>query len=429
MAEAKSKTTAGCSQETIVRLDTEKFTFAYDSVPGFKSVALGIWFPVGSRYEPERLRGISHFIEHLIFKGTKKYNAQKVSEIFDSLGARVNAFTGKEMTCYYIHLLSDNLPQALNLLVHILKEPAFRKKDIESERKVIIQEIAMYEDSPDELIHDYFAEAAFKGSSLGSSIIGTKETISSIEKEDLAGFYDSFYRSNRFYVTAAGNVDPETVLSAVESIDGSVKELAVPEKQLFEKDGNHKLVTKDTAQTHICVGFRTFGAGSPDRFALAVLDSLFGGMMSSRLFKEIREKRGLAYSTYSYSTYFKDAGYICAYAGTSHEKVYDVLKIILDEYRKLFEEEVPEEELSKARENVKSSLVLASESMKARMSYLGKSLISKEKIITIQETIDRVSAVTSKDIRRLAEKYFKEKPVIAAIGKFEKEKILSISGH
>lgn len=412
--------------EIINLMETDKFTFAYEKVPGFQSVSIGIWFPVGSRYEPEKIRGISHFIEHLIFKGTRKYNAQRISEIFDSLGAKVNAFTGKEMTCYYLHLLASNASKALSLLSEMLKEPAFRKKDVESERKVILQEIAMYEDSPDEQVHDYFSEVVFDGSPLGKPIIGSRETVLKITRENIFEFYENFYRRNRFYITAAGSVEPELILEKLSELDGSKKEVTKIRKQNFKDEKNHYLVEKDTAQTHICIGFRIFGAKSEDRFAMSVLDSILGGMMSSRLFKEIREKRGLSYSTYSYATYYKDAGYICAYSGTSHKKVYDVARITLEEFRKLVNKKVPEEELKKAKEHAKSSMVLASESMRARMTLLGKFLLSKEEILTISEIIKRIDAVTADDLQRLAAKYFTSNPKVAAIGKFDSQKLIKV---
>jgi predicted Zn-dependent peptidase len=410
-------------EEQISLIDAEKFTVAYQKVPGFKSVSLGFWFPVGSRHEDESLLGISHFIEHLIFKGTRKYKSEQISEIFDSLGAKVNAFTGKEMTCYYVHLLADNFPKAMDLLTHMLQEPAFRKKDIESERKVILQEIAMYEDSPDEQVHDYFAEAAFKGTPLGRPIIGTRKTVSTLQKQNFLDYYFKHYLQNRLFITAAGNVDENYVIEKALSFDGSYQAQEEKDEIPTESTG-FKLEVRETSQTHICLGFRIFGAGHKDRFAMAVLDSLLGGMMSSRLFKEIREKRGLTYSTFSYSTYYKEAGYICAYSGTAHSKIYEVVRITLDEFRKLADQKPAQEELNKAKENVKSSLVLSSESMRARMTLLGKALLSGEELLTITEIIDRINAVQPEDIQRLAREYFFVRPVVAAIGKFDENRLL-----
>lgn len=423
MARLNKTIIGGNTEEQITLIETERFSLAFQQVPGFKSVSLGFWFPVGSRYEKEPIMGISHFIEHLIFKGTRKYKSEEISEIFDSLGAKVNAFTGKEMTCYYVHLLSDNLPRAVDLLVHMLKEPAFRKKDIESERKVILQEIAMYEDSPDEQVHDYFAEAAFKGTSLGHPIIGNRETVSAIKKEEIKDFYREHYLNNRLYITAAGSFSEDYIIETALSFDGSATEKnRAPELPADRK--NYRLEIRDTAQTHICLGFRIFGAGHKDRFAMAVLDSLLGGMMSSRLFREIREKRGLSYSTFTYSTYYREAGYICAYSGTSHNKLYEVAKITLDEFRRLAEEEPSLDELNKAKENVKSSIVLSSENMRARMTLLGKSLLSKEELLTLSETIKRIDEVEPEDITRIAREYFLKQPILAAIGKFDRDRLL-----
>lgn len=418
---------AGTETEPIYILENKKFVFAYEPVESLKSVSFGIWFPMGSRFENENNSGISHFIEHMIFKGTKKYRSEQISEIFDELGARVNAFTGREMTCFYAHLLSEHLEEAVTLMFHMLKEPAFRKKDIESERSVILQEISMYEDSPDDQVHDYFAMAAFNKSQLGKPIIGTRETVNSIGKEDLLSFYRSNYLNNRFVITASGNLDPEIFLKFAETLNGNSSNIE-PETANIEDDPGFYVEKKDTAQTHLCFGFRIFGSGHPDRFAMAVLDNLLGGMMSSRLFKEVRERRGLAYSIYSYHTYFKEAGFICAYAGTAHEKAEETLSIIREEFRKLVEEPVNNDELRKAKENVKSALVLSQESMRARMMALGKSLLSNEDVLSISEMLERIDMITKEDIQRLAEIYFTKPPVIAAISSISEEKLLKAAG-
>jgi predicted Zn-dependent peptidase len=418
---------AGTDTEPIHIIENERFVFAYEPVESLKSVSFGIWFPMGSRFENENNSGISHFIEHMIFKGTRKYRSEQISEIFDELGARVNAFTGREMTCFYAHLLSEHLEDAVSLLFHMLKEPAFRKKDIESERSVILQEISMYEDSPDDQIHDYFAMAAFNRSQLGKPIIGTRETVSSMEKEELVSFYRSNYLNNRFVIAAAGNLNPEIFLKLAETLDGNSRDIE-PAAAVIQEEPGFYVEKKDTAQTHLCFGFRIFGSGHPDRFSMAVLDNLLGGMMSSRLFKEIRERRGLAYSTYSYHTYFKEAGFICAYAGTAHEKAEETLRIIREEFRKLVEEPVSDDELRKAKENAKSALVLSQESMRARMMSLGKSLLSKEEVLSISEIVERIDEVTGEDIQRLAETYFTKPPVLAAISSVSEEILLRAAG-
>lgn len=417
----------GTEEDRISIIEKGNFTFAYQLVPSFRSVSVGIWFPVGSRHEPEGIDGISHLIEHLIFKGTKRYRAEKISDIFDSLGARVNAFTGKETTCYYAHMVSDNLDKTLKLLNHILKEPAFRDSDISSEKNVVFQEIAMYEDSPDEMVHDYFASALFKGSSLGKPVIGTRETVAVITRSDLIDYYERFYPENHFYVTAAGNLD-EMLIERIIDLAGSPEEKHARENNRAENSEGYFFEVKETAQSHICFGYKLFGAGNPDEYAVAVLDAILGGMMSSRLFREIREKRGQAYSVFSYHTFYRDTGYITSYAGTSHEKAASTLRLMKREFEKLIEKPVSERELKKAIENVKSNLVLSSESMRARMMWIGRNLLSKSDIVSMSEAVERIESVTAEDIQRIARTYFTQKPVVAAIGNFKEENLLKASG-
>lgn len=415
------------SREKIRLYHGRGYSFIYETFPAFRSVATGIWFPIGSTSEDDSIAGISHFIEHLIFKGTRRLHAREVSEKFDELGANVNAFTSREHTCYYVHLVSDNHHKAFELLNHILKQPAFRKKDIESERKVILQEIAMYEDSPDEQVHDLFASIVFGNSNLGRPIIGTVESVSSITRDMIVDYYEKHYLNRPFVVSAAGRVDEEMMIDVLEkglaSRNSGVKEDRYSISQGSRPEKHVLIRNKDTAQAHFCVGFPVFGIGHPDRFALAVLNSILGGMMSSRLFVEIREKRGLAYSVFAYHSLYRGRGYTTVYAGTDPEKAPMALKLILTEFERLITEKVPEKELSKAKESAKSRLVLTNESMNARMLWLGKIMVDGDELFTIEELIDRIESVTADDIQRVAAEHFSFTPYLAAIGRVNESKL------
>lgn len=419
------------SREKIRIIEGNGYNLIYETFPEFRSIASGIWFPIGSVNEDDASAGISHFIEHLIFKGTRRYRAREVSERFDSLGANVNAFTSKEHTCYYVHLVSDNHRPAFELLNHILSQPAFRKKDIESERKVILQEIAMYEDSPDEQVHDLFASVVFGNSHLGRPIIGTAESVSSITRDMLIDYYEKYYLGRPFVVSAAGRVDEQQILDVIDQglAARKTKPAGSPARPAVHQGqpGRHLLLkAKDTAQAHLCVGFPVFGIGHPDRFALAVLNSIFGGMMSSRLFVEVREKRGLAYSVYAYHSLYHQRGYSAVYAGTDPEKAAQTLKIILSEFERLVNETVSGKELSKAKENTKARLVLTNESMNARMLWLGKIMTDGDDLLTIEEIIERIEGVTADDVRRVAADYFATRPYVAAIGSLNEAKLSKI---
>jgi len=388
-----------------------------------RSVAFGLWFRVGAVCEDERIYGISHFIEHLIFKGTRRLKANEIAERFDSLGAEVNAFTGKEYTCYHARLISDHVAEGFSLFSDMVQAPAFRKKDIDSERKVILEEIAMYEDSPDEQIHDIFVRTLYAGGSLSNIILGNAETIRAVGRDAIAAYHGQHYTLPNLVVTASGRIAHEQLVSLVERSFSSRAErktesrldVASREKPPAAEP-RVEIIRKDTQQAHICLGFPVFGAGHPDRFALGVLDTILGGSMSSRLFIEVREKRGLAYSVYSYHSYFSRSGYIASYAGTSPNRAADVISLMVEQFKRLAEERVSDRELAKAREHLKGHLALSNENTSSRMMRLGRSILSGEEVLTIDEAIERIDAVTADDIQRVARTYFAGKPTISIIG-------------
>lgn len=391
----------------------------------FRSVALGFWVKTGSRYEKPDQVGISHFIEHLIFKGSARYGWQEISTIFDNLGGEINAFTGKEYTCYYFRLLDEHLDKGFEVLTEILQNPLFKSEDIESERKVILEEIAMYEDTPDEKIHDLFLNQLFEGHPLGKSILGDLETVKSLTRKDLKDYFEHHYHPQNIVLTASGNLKHSDLLDKLSSY--WVKNSShIRQYQPLKAKASQKISLnyKKTEQIHFCLGVKTFNARHPERFTLAILDAILGKGMSSRLFQEIREKRGLAYSVFSYSSLFNEAGAFVVYAGTNKRNLQNVVDLILDQIYSLASKGPKGEEVEKAKNQIKSQLVLSQESTSARMNRLGRAAMAKQRILSLDEIIEEIEKVDSEKVKNLAQKFFKpSKIVVTAIGPVEEKEI------
>lgn len=400
-------------------------TVLTEEVPSVRSVALGFWIKVGSKKEPLNLLGISHFIEHLVFKGSKKYSARQISEIFDSLGGEINAFTSKEYTCFYTRLLDEHIPRGLEVLSDMLENPLFKEKDIKSEKKVVFEEIAMYEDTPDEKIHDLFASVVFKGHPLSKNVLGKKETLLSIQRDDLFSFYRSHYTPKNTVLVASGHISHEELiehtLPALEENSNPVCEEKVSKEEVPEL----YIEEKETEQMHLCIGAKVFAANHPKRFALAILDTILGGGMSSRLFQEIREKRGLAYSVYSYHTLYSDSGLFAVYVGTSPKQARTVISLVREEISKITRD-LKQKEIRKAKDHLKGHLVLSLESTSSRMNRLGKAYLSQGEALSIDELIEKLENVTLEEIAEVAEKWLSpEKLIIVGIGPSRSSEIAS----
>ncbi len=411
-----------------------------EKVPYVRSVALGFWVKVGSKFELNEQSGISHFLEHLIFKGSKKYPAHKISAIFDSLGGEFNAFTGKEYTCFYARLLDEHVALALEILSDILQNPLFSQNDIKSEKQVILEEISLYEDTPDEKIHDLFISSLWENHPLGKSILGKKEIIKKITRKEVQDFFSKYYLPDNLSIVAAGAIDHEKLISMIQ--DNFYLNSSATKVDKFNSQDQLKVDTsfvppvvtgskvrskihfKKTEQAHICYGTQVFKANHPDRFALAILDTILGGGMSSRLFQEIREKRGLAYSIYSYHTLFSEKGLIAIYAGTHPSKAKEVLDLIKKEILKISSKRIKKEELKKAKDHLKGQLILSNENTTSRMMRLGRAKISEGEILSVDELIKRIDEVTSDDVLRLAQEFLNpEKMVLTIIGPLKKNQL------
>jgi predicted Zn-dependent peptidase len=390
-----------------------------EAMPSVRSIALGLFVGVGSRDETDSQQGISHFIEHLLFKGTERFGSTEIDEIFDAMGAEINAGTSKETTTLYARFLDRHLERALDVMSDMVLRPAWA--DVDSERQVVIEEIAMYEDEPSDKVHDVLAGAVFGDHPLGRPIIGTPDVVGSVSIEDLAAYHGSRYRPGRFVVAAAGNLEHERVVALVEQAlaaggpaPGTTQTLNGAGSERAPEVRFHR---KETEQVHLCLGATGISRSDERRFALRVLDTVLGGSSSSRLFQEVRERRGLAYSVFSYFGQFVDAGEVALYVGTRPDRVAEALEVIAGELHRLQDEPVGAAELDRAKENVKGRTALALESTSARMHRLGSSILTGMPVLSPDEIMARVDAVSAHDLGALARDLFApERLSAAAVG-------------
>ncbi len=380
-----------------------------ESMPAVRSATLGIWADVGSAAEPPERRGISHVVEHMLFKGTSHRSAREIAETMDGVGGNLNAFTDKETTCYYAKVIDRHVPLAMDVLSDMFLRSLFEAQELEKEERVILEEIKMYEDSPDELIHDLFIRTMWRGSDLGEPTIGTAETVSSVTPQELREHMRRHYAPNAVVVTAAGNVEHEAFAELVqrsfEEFTGSCR-LVTPESPQAAPATYVK--HKDTEQAHLVIGAQGLSVREDRRYVLAVLDTLLGGGMSSRLFQEVREKRGLVYSVYTFQAAYREAGLFAAYAGTSPENVRSCIDVIAEEFGRVRDERVSAEELSCAKEHIKGSLTLSLEASSSRMIRLGRNEFALGRDVTPEEIEQRVDEVSADDVQALARELLAE---------------------
>ena len=369
-----------------------------------RSVSVGFWFDVGARDEPEELAGTSHFLEHLLFKGTPTRSAKDIADAFDAVGGDVNAFTGKEYTCYYSRVLAADLPLALDVLSDMILNSKIDPGEFESERKVILEEIAMHEDAPDELVHDLFFRRFWSGHPLGRPVLGFNESISDVARDAVAGYWSARYAPSNLVVAAAGNLDHDLLAQRVDELfahkEGPRTVRTGPAPEAQRGVTVHK---RPTEQAHIVLGTEGLNRNHEDRHALAILDTILGGGMSSRLFQEIREKRGLAYSVYSYRALFADTGSFSIYAGTTPQNAETVIDIVRGEVDSILDKGVTPAEFERAKGHVRGSLVISSEDPGSRMNRLGKQQLTTGEILSIDELIERFDRLEIEDVQRVAQ--------------------------
>jgi predicted Zn-dependent peptidase len=384
-----------------------------EEVPSVRSVTLGLWVRTGSRDETPAQAGVSHFLEHLLFKGTKRYSAIEISEYFDGLGAATNAATGKETTHLYSRFVDEHTEAAFDVLAEMFSQPTF--PDIDSEREVVIEEIAMYEDEPSDRVHDVLAEAVFGEHPLGKRVLGTADVIGSIPIPEIAAYHDARYVGSNVVVSAAGSLEHDQIVALAEKhLPVGSAEPAEPDTSDPDTRSRLLFYPKETEQYHLCLGAPGIARGDDRRYALGVLDTIFGGSTSSRLFREVREKRGLAYAVGSYSDQYIERGMVAMYVGTRGDNVAEACEIIGRELGALRDDGVSEDELSRAKEHVKGRMVLSLESTPGRMSRNARNALFEQPFLSIDEMIEKVDAVSGEDVIELARELYAPEALSAA---------------
>ena len=390
-----------------------------EDIPYVKSASIGIYIKVGSRYEPPNLAGASHFIEHMLFKGTPERTARDIAEDMESMGGQLNAYTAKEHTCFYARTLDEDIFTAIDILFDMLFNSLLIPSDFDVERQVIIEEINMYEDSPDELIHDLFARKFWEGHNLGNSILGTSGSIGAMDREELYNYYRQYYVPANMIVAVAGNIDPLRIKDYIEEkLSGN--EGPAPVGSWEPPQTNQpfiKMVPKDVEQLQICLGVPGMSYHDEDRYIQNVMNSILGGGMSSRLFQKLREELGLAYSVYSYPANYSDTGVFSIYIGTSPAHIDKFCRNLYEQIEQFVEQGVTEQEVSRTQKLMKSALYLGLESVMARMTRLGKAVMMYDDIMTAEEIISKIYAVDAAMIQDMGKKLFDRQLFsIAAIG-------------
>jgi predicted Zn-dependent peptidase len=400
-----------------------------ERMPGVRSAALGFWVLAGSRDEPPPISGSSHFLEHLLFKGTRTRSAREIAEAFDAVGGEVNAFTAKEYTAFYARVRDRDLPMAVEHLSDMLQHSVLRTADFEAEKQVILEEINQHEDDPDDLVHDLFTETLWPGHPLGRPILGTKQSIEAAVRDQVRRFYRRHYVPGNVVVVAAGNLRHDALLDLVaEHMDPGEVRAEGPRAWNLRAAGDAPKASgrsfvkkRKTEQAHICLGTSGLSRADPDRFAFGVVNNALGGGMSSRLFQEIREKRGLAYSVYSYHSMYAEAGVFCAYAGTTPGRAKDILSIMRTEIEDVAQKGLGPDEFERAKGHMKGSLVLSLEDPGGRMSRLGKSEIGHGESLTVNQLLARIEAVTPDDAARAAERVLSQPMTVTVLGPFTRK--------
>jgi predicted Zn-dependent peptidase len=391
-----------------------------------RSVAIGIWVGIGSRDEHVNNNGISHFLEHMFFKGTTTKNAKELAEAFDSIGGQVNAFTSKEYTCYYAKVLDNHAAYALETLADMFFNSAFDEVELNKEKNVVREEIKMYEDTPDDIVHDLLSRAAYDTHPLGFPILGTEETLATFTGDLLKSYVEEKYVPENIVISIAGNID-EKLIHDVERLFGNFErkgKTGQTTKPVFQS--NRAVRQKETEQAHLCIGFEGLPIGHPDIYQMIVMNNIFGGSMSSRLFQEVREEKGLAYSVFSYHSSFRDSGLVTIYGGTGSDQVDELFETVQKTIDALKANGITEKELHNSKEQLKGNLMLGLESTNSRMSRNGKNELLLKRHKTLDEIIDEIDRVTVDAVNEMANKIFTDRYTLALISP---EKQLSLAVH
>jgi predicted Zn-dependent peptidase len=387
-----------------------------------RSVAMGVWMRAGSRHELPELNGISHFVEHMVFKGTKSRSAQRIAREVDAIGGNLDAFTGKETICFNVKVLDDHVPTALDVLSDLVLNPIFASEEITRERGVILEEIKMDEDNPDTLVHEIFTQSFWKGHPLGKPILGTRETVRSFEQNTLLRFYEERFLGGNMVFSAAGNLEHDSFVELVTRQFGSLGsgsvsgDTAVPQVTPRINLRNKKSLE----QVQLCLGVAAPPVADESRYITLLLNTILGGGMSSRLFQTVREERGLVYAIYSDLNPYRDTGALCVYAGTSADRAVQVIDLIMEEFRRLKTEPLQPDELRRAKDQLKGNLLLSLESSMSRMSNLARQQLYFERFFSLDEILDRVEGVTEEQVMEMATRLFQpERVAVTMLGRLD----------
>lgn len=383
-----------------LRLVTER-------MPHVRSVSIGVWLTRGSRHEPRVHEGIAHFVEHMLFKGTATRSAEDLAQQIDSIGGHLDAFTSKEYAGYFIKVLDEHLPLAVDVLSDLVTSPAFDAAEIEREKKVVLEEIKMVEDTPDDLVHEIFAGAMWPGHPLGRPILGEPDTVSALSRAALRDYFHDAYIAPNFIVAAVGNLEHERVRDLVAAVFAKAGLTGAPIAESLPAPAAEVIVrTKDLEQSHVCLGGPGLSHGDTDRYAAYALNTMLGGSMSSRLFQNVREKRGLAYSVFSSLSTYRDTGAVTIYAGCANDAVGELVDVVMGEVRRLKAEPLVAGELRRAKDHLKGSLMLGLESTSSRMTHLARQEIYGDTGESLDDMLVAIDAVSDADVARVAQRLF-----------------------
>jgi len=398
----------------VTRLDSG-LTVASDTMDRVETVSLGAWVGVGTRHEPAEINGVAHLLEHMAFKGTQRRSAYQIAEEIEAVGGHLNAYTSRESTAYYAKVLAENAPLAVDIIADILQHPTFDEDELTRERAVVLQEIGQAHDAPDDSIFDHFQETAFPDQALGRPVLGTSEIVSGIDRQTLSDYMTRHYGAETMVLAAAGKIEHERFLELVSEAFDALPRGAAGTLESADYRGGDYREGRELEQVHVLLGFESIGYLDDDYYAASVLSTLFGGGMSSRLFQEVRERRGLAYSVYSFASAYRDGGLFGIYAGTGESEAAALIPVICDELGKLAAE-VREEEVTRARTQLKASILMGLESTGTRCEQMAQHILVYGRPLSVEEIVAKIEAADLAAVRRVATRLANGHPTLASLG-------------